>query len=79
MVSLIRNLKNERKKQKKAKKEGNILCTNVVDGQPVFTKFPVDIGIMKRAANKKIIQTRLDKAQQEILVEQLKKSFKRKK
>lgn len=66
MTSLIRNLKNERKTNKyRFKKEGDLLCTK--EGTPtepaIFTKMPMDIAVMKRYANAKLINTRLKKAQ----------------
>lgn len=66
MTSLIRNLKNERKQVKYGfKKEGNMLCTQEAteDKPMVMTKFPMDIGVIKRASNLKLINTRLKKAQ----------------
>lgn len=68
MTSIIRNLKNERKANKYGfKREGSILCTQeATESEPaIMTKFPMDIGIIKRASNAKLINSRLKKAQQE--------------
>lgn len=68
MTSLIRNLKNERKLNKyKFKKEGKLLCTQESTDitEAIFTKFPMDIALIKRASNKKMINTRLKKAQKD--------------
>jgi hypothetical protein len=68
MTSLIRNLKNERKAVKYGfKLEGDMLCTQeATDTTPaVMTKFPLDIGIIKRSSNLKLINKRLEKAQDE--------------
>lgn len=68
MTSLIRNLKNERKKNKYSYKlEGKILCTTEATEtkEAIFSAFPIDIGIIKRISNAKIINTRLKKAQDE--------------
>lgn len=68
MTSLIRNLKNERKAVKKAfKKEGHMLCTKQATEttEAVMTRFPLDIGVIKRSSNLKLINKRLNKAQDE--------------
>ena len=67
MTSLIRNLKQERWINKRSfKKEGFQLCTKEATETElaVFTTFPLDIGVIKRASNAKLINKRLHEAQQ---------------
>lgn len=68
MTSLIRNLKNERLAVKRSfKKEGFMLCTKeATETTPaIMSRFPIDIGIIKRTSNMKLINKRLKKAQDE--------------
>ena len=68
MTSLIRNLKQERwTNKRKFKKEGCVLCTmEATETEPArFTTFLIDIAVIKRASNSKLINKRLHAAQKE--------------
>ena len=67
MTSLIRQLKIERKAAKKRfKKEGDIVCTReATETEPArFTKFPMDIGFIKKISAMKVINAKLKKARE---------------
>ena len=67
MTSLIKSLKQERwTNKRKFKREGCVLCTKeATDTDPaIFTTFPTDIAVIKRASNAKLINKRLQVAQQ---------------